>query len=910
MIRFITVTIAIITMSVAMTGVSLAQEDLIPVEELLDVVEEFLEPPEDYYGPIEVYTAGLTAVDGLFNYYIDETTHRVVLEIDTDQIDHPFLLAETLNQGTGSGLFVAPMMFGEMVFEFRRDGDYIEFVRPNTYITAGEDEPMARAVEMGISDFIFGRTAIEAEDYDYGRIAIDLSTFLLSADDLESWPMNYGIQLWLDYEGTYVTNVQGFPLNDEIDTRILVYGADAAYGGDYTSAQEINVHFSIAEPPAPGYVPRLSDDRVGYFEDISLLYSAETDNAETRYVRYINRWRLEKQDPDAEISDPVEPIVFWLENTIPHEYREAVSAGITFWRDAFEAAGFSNAIVARQMPDDADWDPADIRYNTIRWFVSPTAMYAIGPVRTDPRTGEIYDADIGVNADMVRGPYREYDLTVGPLVDVMDLTAPPGWGNLNGRQVRWDEQTYSVLEELWSPDNRVDYFAAIHAFEGARGAAILRGTNRMEPGSPEEEEYVMEYMTSLIAHEVGHCLGLRHNFAGSSGTSYWHINQEYYTREHGLSQSIMDYTSGNVSPAGAPQGEYWQMYPGDYDVWAIEYGYTEFTAEVPQDEAEQINGIASRAPNYRYATDEDNYGWSRNMDPDTYLWDLSDDPVRYYGDRVLASTQLTETMLEYWSEPGTRPDRIRLAFIYALWDHLLAARAVPRLIGGVRAYRDHVGDPDARPAMIPVSTEEHRRALDFLDQTIWQTDLYQFEPELINMLGQDRRSSFNWSNLVSGTRDFDIHDWIGMIQTEPLYWLYDSMVLQRIVNNGVRTPEGEEVFTLVELFDTVRDSIWKELVAGDPIDSYRRNLQRAHLEMITGIFLDPANGTPEDAVMLARRDLLILQDTVQTLLNSDVADGFDTMTAVHLDECLNRINLVLDAPMSRGGGGSGFMFMY
>lgn len=904
--RLMIINIAVLFLLFLPLNSSLAQETLIDAEETIP-------PDEQVSGPIEEYTSGWTKTEGLFTYYTDEATRRVLIEITPDQYETPYFVNITLSRGTGDRMFTAPMMWGQSAIEFHRNGTMVEFIEPNYSITTVMGEPMAQAVESGISDTIIGKAQVEAEDGESGRIVFDLASFLLSSTgiDLASWTWDGGISV--DLEGAYIESLTGFPMNDEIDTRVPVYGAGDAFGRATMGSQVIGIHYSVAQPPEPDFMPRLADDRLGHFLSMSVKYSVETDSTDTRYVRFVDRFRLEKADPDAEMSDPVEPIVFWLENTIPYEYRDAVREGILLWNDAFERIGFSHAIAVRQMPDDAEWDPADIRYNTVRWFVSPASNYAIGPSRADPRTGQIYDADVGVNADMMRSIHWEYELSVEPIRNALEMIAPPGWPDLDGRQVRWDEETLEILENrIRENDVRMgtDNFALIHAIEGARAATILRSRGQLQPGSPEEERFYHDYLVSLIAHEVGHVLGLRHNFAASTATPYWKLHHSYWTREHGLAASVMDYTTANVAPEGEMQGEYFQTSLGDYDYWAIEYAYSEFDAETPEGEEESLDEIASRAPDYRYATDEDYYGWSRNMDPDTYVWDLGDDPVRWHRDRITASHQLLDGILEHWDEPGTRPADIRRAFLYAVWDYTLASFAVPRVIGGVRMYRDHVGDPGAHPAMVPVSAEEQRFALGFLRDWIWAPGTFDFDPELVNMLGRDRFRSFNYMPLYTGTLDFDMHAYALSVQREPLYWIYDPLVLERVLNNQMRMPDGEEVFTLVELFDTVRDSIWTELATGDSIDSYRRNLQRAHLDMIIGIVLDPANGTPEDAVTLARRDLMTLKEQIMSMMSGDASTGIDAMTAAHLDECLSRINLALTAPMDRGGEDFGFMLMY
>ena len=162
----------------------------------------------------------------------------------------------------------------------------------------------------------------------------------------------------------------------------------------------------MSERPQTGYRPRLADDRVGHFVNSIEDYSEDARYTTTK--RLINRWHLEKQDPSAALSPPKQPIVFWLENTIPLKYRDAIRDGILMWNKAFERIGFQNAVQVKQQPDDADWDPADVRYSTIRWFAGyPDPGFAQGPSRTDPETGEIYDADIRFSESMTRFFRRE-----------------------------------------------------------------------------------------------------------------------------------------------------------------------------------------------------------------------------------------------------------------------------------------------------------------------------------------------------------------------------------------------------------------------------------------------------------------------------------------------------------------------
>ena len=254
-------------------------------------------------------------------------------------------------------------------------------------------------------------------------------------------------------------------------------------------------HFSLSTLPDSGFTPRLSDDRVGYF---TTIYQDYTDAMrETPYVRFINRWNLKKKNPHQILSEPVEPIVFWLENTIPHEYRQAVTDGILAWNIAFEKIGFKNAIIAKQMPDDADWNPGDVRYNTIRWIIQPGGGYAVGPSRANPFTGEIYDADIRISADFVRAFYNEYNEFVNPVTTTPDPLL------------------------IWQEEDSINYSTHCNYGRALNEKMILswhslNTLNAINNNKTSLEEYVYNGLVDLVLHEVGHTLGLRHNFKASS----------------------------------------------------------------------------------------------------------------------------------------------------------------------------------------------------------------------------------------------------------------------------------------------------------------------------------------------------------------------------------------------------------
>jgi hypothetical protein len=256
--------------------------------------------------------------------------------------------------------------------------------------------------------------------------------------------------------------------------------------------------------------PRLADDRVGYFLTVKKNFGR--DSQENFFVRYAERWRLEKKDPSAALSEPVKPIVFYVDRTVPDEYRPWIKKGIENWQKAFEKAGFKNAILAKDAPDDSLWDAEDTRYSTIRWIATALPTFnAIGPSRTDPRTGEIFDADVLIDAAAIQGYRNWWRRFAGP---------NPGPGGPSSGLVR---------------PGRNDWEHLCEDAEGATEQASLLVIDQLvngslEPGTPVPDEFLEPLVVRLVMHEVGHTLGLRHNFKSSSATPIAKLHDKAWTQ--------------------------------------------------------------------------------------------------------------------------------------------------------------------------------------------------------------------------------------------------------------------------------------------------------------------------------------------------------------------------------------------
>ncbi|MCK4654206.1 MAG: DUF5117 domain-containing protein, partial [Candidatus Cloacimonetes bacterium] len=353
-------------------------------------------------------------IEGLFTLYRDKEEGTVFLQIDPEQFGEIYLC--TMTRQTGDAyIFDASAMMWNFPFFFKKINKRVQLIQKNLKFRA--DEPsMSRAIEKCLTNSIIASSKIVCKPHkETGAILIKASDlFLKDMANVENITDRYKMKFSFDEDNSYFAELKSFPLNTEID--VVLHYKSNKWRNIYTLPDSRSMihryHYSLSEIPETNYRPRLADDRLGHFTTIFQDYTdILTDSP---YVRYIRRWHIEKEDPKAKISKAKNPIVFWLENTIPIEYRDACRKGVLLWNDAFKKIGFKDAIVVKEMPDDADWDPADSRYNTIRWIVQPGGGYAVGPSHANPFTGEIYDADVRISVDFLRFYFKEYEEIINP----------------------------------------------------------------------------------------------------------------------------------------------------------------------------------------------------------------------------------------------------------------------------------------------------------------------------------------------------------------------------------------------------------------------------------------------------------------------------------------------------------------
>ncbi|MEM0980905.1 MAG: DUF5117 domain-containing protein, partial [Cyanobacteria bacterium P01_H01_bin.58] len=374
--------------------------------------------------PFADVTKDLERQDGLFTLYSDLNKGKAYLALQPEHLNRNFLLVATLESGVGEAGLFRGWPINDLLVQFREMADdRIQVVVPNTFIRNPEGQNwQQRLLENSFSDSVLFALKVVSIDPESQARLIDLSNLLIERDlanltQALSWVISgYG----RNADISRINQLQTFPKNLEVGTVLGFSGGGipsdplaALFGASLQGLADnrgftLGVRYSLsALPQGNGYRPRVADEQVGYF--LTAFRTPIRAGQADPFVRYINRWHLEKANPDAALSPPKEPIVFWIENTVPPAYREAIKVGTLLWNQAFEQAGFQDAIAVKQMPDNADWDPADVRYNVIRWSDSlrPWAL-GLGPSRVNPLTGEILDADIVIDANTVRLLQQQY----------------------------------------------------------------------------------------------------------------------------------------------------------------------------------------------------------------------------------------------------------------------------------------------------------------------------------------------------------------------------------------------------------------------------------------------------------------------------------------------------------------------
>lgn len=823
-------------------------------------------------------------VPGLFTLYRkkDNGNETIYMEIKEDQLDKLMMMEVTASTGTSQAI-VAGDPINDMVFKWvRKADDKLMMVTPNIAYRADPKTPIARSLRRSFADAYIQQFHIDGKQVDRKSILINVSEmFRGDIAEVSSIFTSTGQPYGMDREKTAIASIKNFPENIAVETdyHFVRLGPPRNANDSLADSRSmpLKIMYNVFPLPDNGYKPRLADARIGYFQ--TDFQSYDNDSKQDQMVRYIHRWDLQKTDPKAAMSPPKKPIVFWLDNAIPLEYRDSVRDGLLYWNKAFEKIGIKDAIVIKQMPDNADWDHADMRYNTIRWVTSPAKGYAIAQARANPVTGQILNANITVDEGMAHFTRLEHKNFVDP-VSFFDQPDPMA------RIAKASATHFSRDPAMFLQCDMAEE-AKEQAWFGYEALSMLATA-----GVPfNEKTYTCDFIREVVSHEMGHIMGLRHNFIASTYHSLDDLKNENIIREQGITSSVMDYTPFNISALKLKGVDYWTPTIGPYDYWAIQYGYTAIDAQTTEGETFALKQIANRCnePGHQYQSDE----IADQFDPAVVRFDLGTDPLAYSKRELEVSRHLLLHLGARVPLRGESYFEFTRSFYGLLNMHFRAAARVGRYVGGLHSNRNFKGDRGEKPALAPVDAAQQRQALDMLNTYLFSENALTFPNSYYTKLTADPNIDFA-SAFTTTNQEAPIRDRLSSVQRAALLNIFNPNVLRRVSNNEFKIGDPAKAFTMATLFETVGSTVWSELGEGKNIGPLHRQLQRTHLDVMVAFVLSPPNGTPDDAKSLAWDQLRQLKGKISAVQNRK----YDTYSRVHLQESLVRVNRALNAQSS------------
>lgn len=794
----------------------------------------------------QAFTQGARSQNGLFTIW--HKNGKVFLELRKDQLDREYL--ETIT--TGSGL-AGTVVWGDNDYlpselvRFERHGDQIAIVWPNSYAVAPGDPASQLAIAGNFPNSVVGVGSIVAEDAASGNLIFDASSLLGDQMDLRN-VIDDGLvgakEYKLDPSLTFFTSTKAFPQNDLLEVG-QSWVTDAKHVIDTAPDArrlEIKVAYNFITLPHDDYRPRLADNRIGLYDDVYLEFN---DYARRNKLRYIERWNFDPADPSRP-SRARHPMVFYMSNTVPVQYRGAISDAVLAWNRVYANIGILDAIQVKPQPSDPNWDPDDVRYNVLRWLTEAQPSFgADSQTIIDPRTGEEIRTGILISSTSGSAPVAEWKYVVDP--------------------VRYGRDT-----------------------------------------DPVPASFVHDAIFAEILHETGHNQGMQHNFIASQAYTAKDLQSMAFTQKYGVTASAMEYAPINLWPRNYTQGTYFQMTPGPYDYYAIHWGYAYIPgANSPRAELPTLRKWASAWSNplYRYASDED-VAWYNGhaSDPRVEQGDLTNDTFAWCRVQMKMYRGLMDSLNSRLPKAGRAYGIETLQFARYLRSYDYCAAVPSHWIGGQYLSWSHRGDPLAQAPIVPVPLARQRQAFAMLDRYLFSDSAWTFSPTLLNRLNYSEWSGYGytswegygnlplWAYDPPVRHDFPIVEAIGAQQMSAINYMLMPVVLARIDENPLEavTP----TMKINDLFAWLQRSVYGDLQNSSlhSLPLVRRNLQRNYANKLIQVANKPAKGTPPDAQSLARLELVNLAGSLRHAL---AHPGLDLVMRAHLAELAHTVSTAL-----------------
>lgn len=770
----------------------------------------------------KVVTKEFKTDDGVFKVHVGRD--RVLYEIPKREISPLFLWVSQIRRTTIGAGYGGQMLGNRVVrWELRDRKVFLRSV--NFEVVAAPSQPIARAVRDANEDAIIMAFNVEAFNKE-GDPVIDVTR--LFTTDVPEFSARVRLRARaMDTARSYVDKAVSFPINIEVDavqTYTTPIEPPTGMGGGPTPTPApspfaasmrpgtgtVTVHYSMVKLPENPMMPRVMDERVGYFSVTQTDYGRPEHKADKR--SYIDRWRLEKKDPNSALSDPVKPIVYYVDPATPVKWIPFVKRGIEAWQPAFAEAGFRNAIVAKDPPtkeEDPDWSPEDARYSVVRWLPS-TIENAVGPNVHDPRTGEILESDIQIYHNVMNLATNWYFVQASPL----DPRA----------------QKLPLSDELMGK--------------------------------------LVEY---VVAHEVGHTLGLPHNFKASSLYPVEKVRDREWVKKMGHTPTLMDYSRFNYVAQPEDKIDPADLIPkiGPYDTFAIVWGYKPVPgAKTPDEEKPTLDKWAAAqvdTPYLRFST-----SGALGADPGEEAEAVGDaDAVVATGLGLKNLERVSTYLLQATEKDGEDWDTLKEVYGRLLGQWSLEMGHVANIVGGMNSQELVGGQKAVR--FRPLAKERQQAAVKFLMDNAFVVPKWALDPEVLRRIEPD--------GAVTRVRAAQQRVLVNMMS--PARW-------NRLVEQEALDPA--KAYAPAQFMVDVRLGVFKELSAPQvKIDTFRRNTQRLYLETL-GDKLNSRTPATDDARALVRSELKTLSGDVTAALPK----AADRVTRAHLEDVKDQVAKILD----------------
>ncbi|WP_162339527.1 zinc-dependent metalloprotease [Cyclobacterium salsum] len=760
----------------------------------------------------EVITSSAISDEGIF------TVHKVdseyYYEIPFAQFGDDMLWVTRISKipdGFGGGYVNAGSKTNEQVVQWSRVDNSI-LLRSISYSNVANDSlPIHHSIIANNNHPIIASFEIEAFNSDSSAVVISVNNLFLDDNRAisgvsESMRQQYKVKA-LEKNRSFINRMASYPENVEVRHE-MTYAASEPPSNSKTGTISLEVSQSMYLLPETPMQPRLYDKRVGWFTLSQVDYGSEALKADKK--TYIRRWRLEPKDPEAyargELVEPVKPIIYYLDPATPDRWKPFFIQGVKDWQAAFEVAGFKNAIIAKEAPtpeEDPDWSPEDARFSTIR-YIATTTRNAMGPSVSDPRSGEIIESDIVWYHNHIRSYRNRYLLETG--------SANP------------------LARTLHTPEAEIG-----------------------------------EMMRMVIAHEVGHALGLPHNMKASHSYPTDSLRSATFTQKWGLAASIMDYTRYNYVAQPGDEGVRWVRMLGPYDTYAINWGYRVIReAESAADEQVMLNKwIRDKEGDPRYL-----FGSYNAYDPSSQTESVGDDPIKAssYG---LSNLKIVAKNLKEWtSTPGEPYDDLDELYGELLGVWARYAGHVNMLIGGI--YQEYKTTDQSGVIYSHIAKSQQQEALRFINKNVFVTPDWLLQDGILQ--------NIEASGALAKVRS---------LQSGQLSRLLQEDKMKRMIENEALN--GNEAYSLSSMLSELRKGIWLELSATQNIDAFRRNLQREHVVRLEKVMINDANNR-SDISALARVELKEIQKAARSAALRYESD----LIKAHLQDIDALVDSILD----------------